>query len=211
MLVQDWVLFATTSAAFLAVPGRAAKRILECKRAGGTKLVSLTVLGCIAGYSLITSIVLGTVQALVNTGILVLEQLQWFGLAALMLLSLRLWKAPLHIGPVADNDNIANKSFAAILSRGITVCAFDVRTLIFLLAIATQLSASFLPQRSDFMTLEGFFVGLATLACLCQAIFSKAVDRLIRKRSLRKITPQNGKTMLISARSVSAGFRKIAA
>jgi threonine/homoserine/homoserine lactone efflux protein len=211
MHLQDWLLYAVTAAAFLAVPGRAAKRIVGCRRAGGAKLASFAVLGCIAGYSLAASAVFAALQALVNVGALALEQLQWLGMAALMLLALRLWKAPLHIGPVADNDNIANKSFAVIVSQGMVTCAFDGRTLIFLLAMATQLGAVFAPQRSDFLNLSGIFAAIAALTCLYQAIFANAVDRLIRKRSVRKLTPQNGKTMLISARSVSAGFRKIAA
>jgi len=211
MLLQDWLLFAATSAAFLAVPGRSAKRIVACRRAGGAKLASLTVFGCIIGYGLMTSAVFGGVQTLVNIGAVAVEQLQWLGMTALMLLALRLWKAPLHIGPVADNDNIANKSFAAIVSQGTITCVLNVRTLIFLFAISTQLSAVFVPQQRNFLILDGIFVGIASLACLLQAIFPNVVERLIRKRSLRKIRPQNGKTMLISARSVSAGFRKIAA
>jgi threonine/homoserine/homoserine lactone efflux protein len=211
MLLQDWLMFSVTSAAFLAVPGRTAKRIVDCKRAGGAKLAGLTLLGCITGYGLLTSVVFGALQSLVNAGAVVLEQLQWFGTAALMLLALRLWKAPLHIGPVADNDNMANKSFAAIVSQGVFSSAFNMRTLVFLLAIATQLGASFLPQHNDFLSFEGIFIGVASVTCLYQAIFSNAIDRIIRRRSVRKLTPQNGKTMLISARSVSAGFRKIAA
>ncbi|HBF32644.1 MAG TPA: hypothetical protein DDW73_23960 [Rhizobium sp.] len=211
MLLQDWLLFAAVSAAFLAVPGGVAKRIVDCKRAGGAKLASLTVLGSIIGYSVATCLVFGSVQTLVSVGALALDDLQWPGMALLMILALRLWKTPLHIGPVADNDNIANKSFAAIVSRGAVVSAFDVRTLIFLMAIATQISAAFMQQRNNFLPLVAIFVGIASIACLYQAIFSTAVDRLIRRRSLSKIVPQNGKIMLISGRSVSAGYRKIAA
>jgi threonine/homoserine/homoserine lactone efflux protein len=211
MQLQDWLLFAAVSAAFLSVPGRAAKRIGDCRRAGGAKLAGLTVLGCILGYAFAAGMIFGGVQALVNLDMLYLDNLQWLGMALLMVLALHLWKTPLHIGPVADNDNIANKSFAAVLSRGAVTCAFDVRTLIFMLAISTQMGAAFMQQRNNFLPLAGLFIGLAALACTYQAIFAARIDRAFRKRSMRKIVPQNGKIMLISGRSVSAGFRKIAA
>lgn len=211
MQLQDWLLFAAVSAALLGVPGRVAKRIVEYRRAGGAKLASLTVIGCILGYGLAASVVFGGVQILVNLQALALEDLQWPGLAVLMILALRLWKTPLHIGPVADNDNIANKSFAAIVSRGAMTSALDARTLVFLIAACTQMSAAFMQHRNNFLPLAGIFIGFASLTCLGQAIFASTVERVIRKRSVRKIMPQNGKIMLISARSVSAGFRKIAA
>lgn len=211
MPLQDWLLFAALSAAFLSVPGRVAKRIVDCKRAGGAKLAIITVLGCILGYSLACTLVFGGIQTLVNVGALALEDVQWAGLATLLMIALKLWKTPLHVGPIADNDNIANKSFAAMLGRGILTSGFDVRTLLFLAAMTTQTSATFIPQRNNFLQLAGFFISLASIACVYQAIFSSAIDRFIRKRSVRKIVPQNGKIMLISGRSVSAGFRKIAA
>lgn len=211
MLLQDWLLFGTVSAVFLGVPGRAAKRIVECRRAGGAKLASLAVLGSILGYSVATTAVFGGVQTLVNADALALEDLQLPGLAILILLALRLWKTPLHFGPIADNDNIANKSFAAIVSRGAITCALDARTLVFLMAASTQMSAAFMQHRNNFLPLAGTFISLASLTCLYQAIFASSIEQLIRKRSMRKIMPQNGKIMLISARSVSAGYRKIAA
>lgn len=211
MLLQDWLLYGTVSAAFLGVPGQAAKRIVECRRAGGAKLASLAVLGSILGYCVATTVVFGSVQTLVNADALALDDLQWPGLGVLMILALRLWKTPLHFGPVADNDNIANKSFAAVISRSAITCALDARTLVFLLAASTQMSAAFMQHRNNFLPLAGIFIGLASVACLLQAVFATSVERLIRKRSIRKIMPQNGKIMLISARSVSAGFRKIAA
>ncbi|OLP44487.1 hypothetical protein [Rhizobium oryziradicis] len=211
MQLQDWLLCAATSAAFLAVPGRAAKRIVDCRRAGGAKLAGFSVLGCMAGYGIATTAVFAAAQTLVDAGAVAMQQLQWLGMAALMLLALRLWKAPLHIGPVADNDNIANKSFAVIVSQGVATCALDGRTVLFLLAMTTQLGAVFSPQGRDFLNLAGIFAAIATVTCLYQAIFANVIDRIIRKRSVRKLAPQNGKTMLISARSVSAGFRKIAA
>lgn len=211
MQLQDWLLYAATSAAFLAVPGRAAKRIVDCRRAGGAKLAGFSVLGCMAGYGIATTAVFAAAQTLVDAGAVAMQQVQWLGMAALMLLALRLWKAPLHIGPVADNDNIANKSFAVIVSQGMATCALDGRTVLFLLAMTTQLGAVFSPQGRDFLNLAGIFAAIATVTCLYQAIFANVIERIIRKRSVRKLAPQNGKTMLISARSVSAGFRKIAA
>ena len=211
MNIQDWLLFSAASAAFLAVPGRSAKRIIACRRAGGLRLACLSAAGSTVGYGVAASLVFGAAQALANARSTALSDLRWVGMGVLMIMALRLWRAPLHIGPVADNDNVADRRAMVIVSQAVMSSVFDARSLVFLLALVTQIGAGLSPFSSDFLTMELAFLLISGLICGSQAIFAQAFDRLIRRRTARRILQPKGKSMLISARSVSAGFRRIAA
>ncbi|MCE6073787.1 hypothetical protein FS799_02860 [Agrobacterium vitis] len=211
MTFQDWLLFSAASAAFLVVPGRNTKRIIACRQAGGGRAATLCVLGCMTGYGIAACLVFGMAQALSNINATALSALRWPGMAVLMVLALRLWRAPLHIGPVADNDNLADRRAMVIVSQAVIGSALDARTLVFLLAITTQITSGFSPFSGDFLAMELAFMGLAVFACGLQAIYAHAFDRMIRRRSARRMVQPKGKAMLISARSVSAGYRRIAA
>ena len=60
------------------------------------------------------------------------------------------------------------------------------------------------------MTRDGFRM-LSTISCLTYALFADRVRKTIRKHVVRRTVNRSGGTVLIAAKAVTAGYRKIAA
>ncbi|MCM2294198.1 hypothetical protein NAC44_17870 [Allorhizobium sp. BGMRC 0089] len=211
MAFQDWVLFCAASAAFLVFPGRPCLWILASRQAGGGRLAISAVLGTIIGYAVMASATIGAMQALALIDAPLFLLLAWPGMTLMMVIALRLVRAPLQTGPIADNDNLAQRRSVIVASRAALRASLNLRAILFLLALSSQMGNAFMPARGDFLRLEAVFIALASLSSVLQAIYPDAMKALLRRRSARLSPHIKGKTMLISARAVSAGYRRIAA
>lgn len=211
MTLQTTLVFAAASVVFLAVPGRGAKLIIACRRAGGRGLATAAAIGTAIGQTAMATLALFGLYRLSLADPTLLPQFRWVSGAVLMVLALRLWRAPLHIGPMADNDNLPHKAAPLVVAESAKLGAINLRSLVFVSAMGVEVSPASVADMQLLIALPAVF-GLAVLSTsILQALFAPRVEAMIRRRSMRLRRSIPGKTVLIAGRAVSAGYRRIAA
>lgn len=211
MSLEQWLAFAAASTVLLAIPGPTILLVVSYALGHGRKTALATVTGVTLGdFVAMSASVLG-LGALLATSAEAYTILRWVGGAYLVYLGIRLWRAPVGNGPLADNDNLPEKQGIRILGHAFMVTALNPKSLIFFVAFVPQFidpAAPFLPQIA---VMEATFVGLAALNALIYALIADKARRFIRKHIVQRAVNRTGCTLLIAAGAVTAGYRKIAA
>ncbi|MGG7518345.1 hypothetical protein ACQ3G6_10715 [Allorhizobium undicola] len=211
MTVELLLVFALASLVFLSIPAEGTKFVIACNRAGGFSRAAVAGLGLAVGQAVTGAAFFAAGYAVYRADPQLLPELRWLATGCLILLALRLWRAPLHVGPLADNDNLpVKKSLGALLLAAVRGVK-GVRTMLFLAAAVIEISvfAPFTPQLVAILAIVFLAATLST--SLFHAAFAAGTERLIRRRTMRARPKTPGKTVLISGRAVSAGYRRIAA
>lgn len=211
MPYATWILFAVVATTFLVVPGRSKRHVLSYALAHGKKSAFATVPGVALG-----SIVAVAATLALSWGLIVLSPqafsvVQWFGLACLFLFSLGLSRAPAGSEPIADNDNLPEEKPLRVMAHCFRSESRDPHGSLLVAALLPQFLTPTAPVLPQAIALGGIFVILSALTCLPYALFSDRLRKTIRKHAVRRTINRSGGTVLIAAKAVTAGYRKIAA
>lgn len=211
MSIEHWLAFAAASAVMLAIPGPTILLVISYALGYGRKTALATVPGVALGdLTAMTASILG-LGALLATSATAFTVLKWIGGAYLIYLGIRLWRAPVGDGPLADNDNLPQQKSFRIFGHAFAVTALNPKSIVFFVAFMPQFvdhSAPFWPQMAIF---EVTFLVLAILNALIYALIADKARGFIRRRSVQKAVNRTGGTLLIAAGAVTAGYRRIAA
>lgn len=205
------ILFAVVAAALLVVPGRSKRMVLSYALAHGRKSVFATGTGVAFGTAVSVAATLAVSWLLISLSALTFSIFQWIGLFWLMLFGLGLARAPAGIEPVADNDNLPEEKPLRVIAHCFESESRDPRSALLVAALLPQFltpAAPFLPQAT---ALGATFVALSALSCLVYALFPERIRKIVRKHAVRRTANRSGGTVLIAAKAVTAGYRKIAA
>lgn len=211
MPLSIWILFALVATVVLIVPGRSKRLVLAYALAHGKRSVFATATGTALGGVMAVAAALALSWALISLSPTAFTVFQWIGLFWLMLFAFGLTRAPVGIEPVADNDNLPEEKPLRVIVHCFQRESRDPRSSLIAAALLPQFlmpSAPFLPQA---LTLGGMFLALAALTCLPYAIFAERARKVMRKHVVRRTVNRSGGTVLIAAKAVTAGYRKIAA
>lgn len=206
-----WILFAVVATAMLLVPGRSKRLVLSYALAHGRKSAFATVTGVALGAALAASVTLATSWAVLTLSNWTFAVLQWIGLAFLVLLVIGFSRAPVGTGPIADNDNLREEKPLRVILHSFESEARDPRTNLLTAALLPQFllpEAPFLPQA---IALGSIFVLIAAMTCLPYALMAEKARKTLKKHAVRRTVNRSGGTVLIAAKAVTAGYRKIAA
>lgn len=206
-----WILFAVVATAFLVAPGRSKRLILSYALAHGRKSAFATVTGATLGTAVTVIAVLSLSFAILSISVSAFAVLQWIALACLLLLSLGLSRAPAGSEPVADNDNLPEEKPLRVMTHCFASELRDPRSSLLAAALLPQFIDPTIPFVPQAMILGGVFLTLSTTACLAYAMLAEKVRKTIRKHAVRRTVNRSGGTVLIAAKAVTAGYRKIAA
>lgn len=211
MSIEQWLAFAAASAVMLAIPGPTILLVISYALGHGRKTAVATVSGVALGdITAMTASILG-LGALLATSAMAFTVLKWIGGAYLIYLGIRLWRAPVVDGPLADNDNLPEEKPFRIFGHAFAVTALNPKSIVFFVAFMPQFidhSAPFWPQMAIF---EATFVVLAIINAATYALVADKARGFIRRRSVQKAVNRTGGTLLIAAGAVTAGYRRIAA
>jgi threonine/homoserine/homoserine lactone efflux protein len=205
------ILFAVVATAFLIVPGHGKRLVLSYALAHGRKIAFATVPGTTLGAMIVVAATLAVCWAILSLSTMAFSILQWTGFFFLFLVCLGLARAPVGTEPVADNDNVPEEKPLRVIVRCVDTEIRDPRGSLVIAALLPQFlspASAFLPQA---LTLGSIFLVLSTLSCLTYALFADRVRKTIRKHVVRRTVNRSGGTVLIAAKAVTAGYRKIAA
>lgn len=211
MPLSVWILFAAIATAALLVPGRSKRLVLAYALAHGRKSVFATATGTALG-----AVVPVTAALILSWGLLSLSPTafavyQWIGLLWLALFALGLSRAPVGVEPVADNDNLPEERPLRVILHCSRSESRDLRSGLLAAAILSQFltpDAAYVPQA---LALGGTFLALTVVTTLPYALFAERARKVMRKHVVRRTVNRSGGTVLIAAKAVTAGYRKIAA
>ena len=206
-----WTLFAVVATTFLLVPGRPKRTVLSYALAHGRKSAFATVTGVTLGTALTVVATLAVCLAVISVSPYAFAVLQWTSLACLILFGLGLARPPIGNAPIADNDNLPEEKPLRVISHCVASELRDPRSALLIAALLPQFlspASPFLPQAA---ILGGLLVFLSATTSLVYAMMADKVRKTMRKHVVRRTINRSGGTVLIAAKAVTAGYRKIAA
>ncbi|MCL6709178.1 LysE family translocator [Pseudomonas sp. R2.Fl] len=211
MSLEHWLAFVAASAILVAIPGPTILLVVSYALGHGRRTAAATVTGVVLGdFVAMTASILG-LGALLAASSDAYAILRLIGGAYLVYLGIRLWRAPVVDGPLADNDNLPEEKPLRILLHSFTVTALNPKTLVFFVAFLPQFIDPAKPFLQQMLILEATFLTIGGLNAIVYALVADKARGFIRRRSVRKAVNRTGGTLLIAAGAVTAGYRRIAA
>jgi threonine/homoserine/homoserine lactone efflux protein len=211
MSLEAWLAFAAASAIMLAIPGPTILLVVSYALGHGRKTALATVSGVALGdFTAMTASLFG-LGALLAASATLFTVLKWIGGAYLIWLGIKLWRAPIIAGPMADNDNLPEEKSLKIFLHAYVVTALNPKSIVFFVAFVPQFLDPALPFVGQMLIMEATFLVLATINASTYALAAHAARGLIRKASVQRTVNRTGGTLLIAAGAVTAGYRRIAA
>lgn len=204
MLPAHWFAFAAASALLLLLPGPTVLMVISHALAHGRKAAGATVAGVVLGDGTAMTASLAGLGALLAVSPALFTALRWVGAIYLVVLGLRLWRAP--AGVPGSADIVPGRSRGLVL-HAFAVTALNPKTLVFFLAFVPQFldrSASLLPQLAIF---EATFLVLAALNAAFYALGASAARGALGQARVRRNLNRAGGTLLIGAGVLSAALR----
>ena len=211
MALEHWLVFVAASAVLLAIPGPTVLLVVSYALGHGRKTALATVSGVALGDMVaMTASILG-VGALLASSSEAFAIQRWIGGAYLIFLGIRLWRAPIIDGPLADNDNLPEEKTFRIFGHSFLVTALNPKSIVFFVAFLPQFIDHAQPFFPQMIILEATFIALAVVNSLVYVLVADKARGLIRRRFVQKAVNRTGGTLLIAAGAVTAGYRRIAA
>jgi threonine/homoserine/homoserine lactone efflux protein len=211
MSLEAWLAFAAASAIMLAIPGPTVLLVVSYALGHGRKTALATVSGVALGdFTAMTASLFG-LGALLAASAALFTVLKWIGGAYLIWLGIKLWRAPVVDGHIADNDNLPEEKSLRIFLHTYVVTALNPKSIVFFVAFVPQFLNPALPFFDQMLVMEATFLVLCTLNASGYALAAHAARGLIRKASVQRAVNRTGGTLLIAAGAVTAGYRRIAA
>ncbi|MBX5039868.1 LysE family translocator [Rhizobium lentis] len=211
MSLEAWLAFAAASAIMLAIPGPTILLVVSYALGHGRRTALATVSGVALGdFTAMTASLFG-LGAVLATSAALFTVLKWIGGAYLIWLGIKLWRAPVIGGPVADNDNLPEEKSRKIFLHAYAVTALNPKSIVFFVAFVPQFLNPALPFFGQMAVMEATFLVLAILNAAAYAFLAHSARGLIRKASVQRAVNRTGGTLLIAAGAVTAGYRRIAA
>jgi threonine/homoserine/homoserine lactone efflux protein len=206
-----WILFACVAAAVLVMPGKSKRLVLAYALAHGRKSVFATATGVTLGAVTSVAATLALSWGLITISPSAFSIYQWIGLIWMVLFGLGLLRAPVGTEPVADNDNLPEEKPLRVIAHCFESESRDPRSSLLAAALLPQFLTAYGPFLPQAMALGGIFVSLVALSCMPYALLAAEMQKTIRKHVVRRTVNRSGGTVLIAAKAVTAGYRKIAA
>jgi threonine/homoserine/homoserine lactone efflux protein len=206
-----WILFAVVATTFLLVPGRPKRTVLSYALAHGRKSAFATVTGVTLGTALTVVATLAVCLAVISVSPYAFAVLQWTSLACLILFGLGLARPPIGNAPIADNDNLPEEKPLRVISHCVTCELRDTKGTLLAAALLPQFLSPATPFFPQALVLGGIYIVASAATSLLYALAADRVRKVIKKHAVRRTINRSGGTVLIAAKAVTAGYRKIAA
>ncbi|MCX5497822.1 LysE family translocator [Kaistia dalseonensis] len=207
MSFEHWLAFAAASAVMLAIPGPTVLLVISYALGHGRKSAGATVAGVALGdFTAMTASMLG-LGALLATSAALFTVLKWVGAAYLIYLGIKLWRAPVAKGAVAEADDAKP---VRIFLHAYAVTALNPKSIVFFVAFLPQFLVAGAPLLPQMVLFEATFLVLATLNALTYALIASGARKTIRRPSVQRVVNRVGGSLLIGAGLLTMGWRRAA-
>lgn len=211
MTWQIWLVFLTTSAILLALPRRSMIDVASFAIGLGRRSAFATVTGVIIGHLCAAALVFALAVTLALASPFALSLFQGAGLGLLAIKAISFWRHPTATEPVADNDNLPIEKPLGVVAHLVKRTTIQPDSLILFAAFLPQFATLAVANPNNAFALIGAFAGVAGLVAIAYALAAFRIRKFLQKHRRRRASDRARGTVLIAARTVTAGYRKIAA
>lgn len=206
MTAETWLLFAAASALVLAIPGPTVLLVVSHALAGGASSGWRTVPGVALGDAVAITVSILGLGALLATSAALFTLLKWVGALYLIVLGIRLWRAPAadaREALVARDRAQRNATWQAF-----AVTVLNPKSIAFFVAFLPQFVAADAPAWPQLVVLALTFVILATLNATLYALVAGTFRARLQRLTTRRAGNRIGGAVLIGAGIVSAATQR---
>lgn len=193
MTPETWFAFALATAVLLAIPGPTVLLVVGQSLAAGRRHALPLVAGVALGDLTAMTLSLGGLGTLLAASATAFAVLKWAGAAYLVVLGVRLWRAPVQA------DAAPPLGARAAFRQAYVVTALNPKGIAFFIAFVPQFvrpDAAFLPQAA---ILVATFVGMAAVSAGLYALLAGHLSSLVRRPSVRRGLNRAGGTVMVGA------------
>lgn len=204
MPLDQWLAFTAASALFLLLPGPTVLMVVSHALAHGRRAAAATVAGVVLGDFVAMTASLAGAGALLAVSSWLFTALRWAGVVYLVVLGIRLWRAPAASPSAAEP---APARARGLMLHAFAITALNPKSLVFFLAFVPQFldrSSGLWPQLA---LCEATFVTLAAANAGFYALTATAARRVIRQPRVQKTVNRAGGVLLIGAGVLASGLR----
>ncbi|MHC1549695.1 LysE family translocator [Phyllobacterium sp. K27] len=207
MAIEHWLAFVAASAILLAIPGPTILLVISYALGHGRRFAMATVAGVALGdFTAMTASMLG-LGALLAASATIFTALKWIGVAYLIYLGIKLWRAPVA-DPVTGEAPAKNEKALRIFLHTYVVTALNPKSIIFFVAFLPQFLDTTRPILTQMVIFEATFLVLATLNAGAYALMASMARQTIRKPSVQRVVNRTGGSLMIGAGLLAAGWKK---
>lgn len=193
MTFHAWLTFLLATAVLLAIPGPTVLMVIGQSLGAGRRRAVPLVAGVALGDLTAITLSLAGLGAVLAASAAAFTLLKWAGAAYLVVLGVKLWRAPVSA------DATPSLGAGAAFRQAYVVTALNPKDIAFFVAFTPQFvspSAPFLPQAAV-LTLS--FVAMASASALLWAALAGRMSSLVRRPSVRRGFNRAGGGVLVGA------------
>ncbi len=193
MTLHTWLTFLLATAVLLAIPGPTVLMVIGQSLGAGRRHALPLVAGVALGDLTAITLSLAGLGAVLAASSVAFTLLKWAGAAYLIVLGVKLWRAPVSAGAAPPLNA------GAAFRQAYVVTALNPKGIAFFVAFVPQFvspSAPFLPQA---VILVMSFVAMASASVLLWASLAGRVSSLVRRPSVRRGFNRAGGGVLMGA------------
>jgi threonine/homoserine/homoserine lactone efflux protein len=211
MTIDIWFAFVAAAIMFVLLPNPPAQQVATFSLQRGRRTAVATVPALVLG--LLTCLIVAMAPVMLVAAYLpgFLDTLAWIGTAYLMIYVIWSLQDRRAGGPVADNDNLPERRGVRIFNHLLTKTMFGPRYVLALGAILVQFVDPAAPLVPQAIVMAQVFAVCSLAGGTIHALFPRFMRSRRRARLSRNSASGKARTVFISRRAVTAGYRRIAA
>jgi threonine/homoserine/homoserine lactone efflux protein len=203
MTAETWLLFVAASALVLAIPGPTVLLVVSHALSGGASSGWRTVPGVVLGDAVAITVSILGLGALLATSATLFTLLKWLGALYLIVLGIRLWRAPASDAPAAWDGAHRSATW-----RAFAVTVLNPKSIAFFIAFLPQFVVAGAPASRQLVILALTFVTLAALNATLYAVVAGIFRAILRSLTTRSAGNRIGGAVLIGAGLLSAAAQR---
>ena len=210
MTAETWLLFVAASALVLAIPGPTVLLVVSHALAGGASSGWRTVPGVALGDAVAITVSILGLGVLLATSAALFTLLKWLGALYLIVLGIRLWRAPAADAQAAPGAASSARTSAhrSATWQAFAVTVLNPKSIAFFVAFLPQFVAADAPAGPQLVILALTFVILATLNATLYALIAGTFRARLQRLTTRRAGNRIGGAVLIGAGIVSAATQR---
>ena len=208
MSFEHWLAFAAASAVLCAIPGPTIILVISYALGHGRRAAMPLVAGVALGdFTSMTASMLGLGAILAASAELFMA-LKWIGAAYLVYLGVRLFRAPVNDGSIADAPSVPPMK---MFLHAWAVTALNPKSIVFFVAFLPQFLDLSKPLIGQMIVFELTFLAVAMINASLYALAASGARSTIRKPGVQRAVNRIGGSLIVGLGISTAAYRRTVA
>jgi len=208
MTFENWLTFALTSAAVVALPGPTVLLVVAYSLGHGRRSARAAVAGVGLGdFTAMTASLLG-LGALLAASATAFTVVKWLGAAYLLYLGVKMWRAPVAALDAGEPELAGAPRPASVFAHAWLVTALNPKSIVFFVAFLPLFIEPTHPLLLQLVVMEATFLVLAVANAAAYAWLAGLARGKVRQPSVRRAVNRIGGSLMIGAGILALALRR---